>query len=129
MIKKIFFWDGNLNVMPPTVRHSIGKMQAENNTLFSEVNAGIGVSACNDALEWYKISPKNCFVLTNYLQALNCDLFDKKMYEGGYLIKELFYLWDARQEKWAPIEEFTDKELRYPHNLARIYLSGGFDKG
>ena len=37
------------------------------------------------------------------------------------------YLWLEEIGAFARIDKLTDKEIRYAHNIERIYLSGAFD--
>lgn len=127
MIKKIFFWDGNLKDINAQMEGQVF-YSYEKNIWVGEADAGEGVSRCMNNLEKYRDCKEQCHIVTNFLGALNCDWINKDMFVNGYLIKDMFYLWDKKTEHWKPIEEFTDKELRYAHNLRNMYLAGAFNQ-
>lgn len=143
MIKKIFFWDGFLTQIPcvvvePDIKQAIKEVgeMARIDTKFSKSNtyvhcldAKMGPTRATSWLESAVQDNQTFYVLTNFLEALKCDYIDSSLFpEGSYRpIKEMFYLWDKKQRKWRPIEEFTDKELRSGHNLAKLYYNGAFD--
>lgn len=108
----IYFEDGPLcNVLSP---------QCE----YEGIAAGLGPTRCEEKLDYLRIIEhefnKEITVYTNYLGALDSR-----------------YSWDSNNKKhtinlrtkdknWANIQNFTERELRFGHNIPHMYLNGVF---
>lgn len=92
------------------------------------LDATAGVTRCRESLDKYKKfddivnkeSGKHIVLYTNCILALGSRYTwddDNKMYH--------LYLRDSNGQ-WRNVKEFTHRELRYAHNLMKMYLAGDF---
>lgn len=129
MINKIFFWDGRLDYAEKlrTPLQQIEGMQDTDSVHFITIDAAWGVSNCLERLKIAQGSDINHYILTNFLQALDANWINTVLFANDpvHRIQEMFYLWGG--VRWVPLEKLTDKELRYAHNLAKMYLVGSFN--
>lgn len=84
------------------------------------VDAAYGPTACQEDLKWYLDHDPSCAIYTNYLGALSFD-----------------FSWDRENNKcdayirtplgwWTNIQELTSHELRFAHNIPKMYMAGEF---
>lgn len=92
------------------------------------LDATVGVTRCRESLDKYKEfddivnkeNGKHMVLYTNCILALNSQYTwddSSKMYH--------LYLRDS-DGQWRNVKEFTHRELRYAHNLMKMYLAGSF---
>lgn len=90
------------------------------------LDATVGVTHCKESLDKYKEfddvvhkeNGRHIVLYTNCILALNSRYTwddDSKMYH--------LYLRDSNGQ-WRNVKEFTHRELRYAHNLMKMYLAG-----
>lgn len=112
----VYFEDGVLSwlqhPLPPDVANCIW------------IDAGSGHTTCRNKLwEIYHEMPKDQRVYTNSLDAFSntwCWDDDSKI--------PMIYVRTENRE-WRLISEMTDKELRFAHNLSKMYIAGCFRGG
>lgn len=106
---RIYFEDGKLL---PISLADIGKCHI--------LDAAYGPSACKKDLDLYcRVCPQDS-VYTNYLGAMSFD-----------------YSWDKENDRcecyirnsngyWTNIQNMTNRELRFAHNVPKMYMAGEF---
>lgn len=122
MIKKIYFWDGSLN--------SVWKIPEPEDGVRVYVDGANGYSFNEGQLEFFQANKnQNYYVIANDTQALSFDWLVSH-YENiaDANLRGRIYLFHRNELRWLPIESFTDKELRYPHNLEKMYRAGAFNE-
>jgi hypothetical protein len=109
---KIYFEDGQLlpkDMLPFKCAHTI--------------DAGEGYSYCDGALEWIRYNDPRSVVYTNTIIALHniyawnddCGIFE-------------VYMRCGKNRAFHRIDELTQRELRYAHNIMKMYMNGEFRK-
>lgn len=84
------------------------------------VDAAYGPSACFRDLYWYREHEPEATIYTNFVNALSFD-----------------YSWDMINNKcaayirnsdgvWTNIQDLTERELRFAHNVPKMYIAGEF---
>lgn len=87
---------------------------------YHRIDATYGVSECINELEWYLENNPDTIIYTNFLQALSFD-FSWDMVKNECTA----YIRNSNGE-WTNIQELTNKELRFAHNIPKMYLAGEF---
>ena len=84
------------------------------------VDAAYGPSSCFRILYWCKKREPEVPIYTNFVNALSFDFsWDEKENKCAAYI---------RNDKgvWTNIQDLTDRELRFAHNIPKMYLAGSF---
>lgn len=88
---------------------------------YHRVDAAYGPSACFRHLYWYKENKPEATVYTNFVNGLSSDFsWDTTNNKCAAYIRN-------SQGVWTNIQELTDKELRFAHNIPKMYLAGEFN--
>lgn len=88
------------------------------------IDATDGVSSCINQLDTYKaLNNPNLIIYTNSIFA-----FDNKYAWNNYLCKPEIFIRTNETGCFVNICELTGRLLREGHNLAKMYVSGEFDK-
>jgi hypothetical protein len=106
---RVYFEDSKL--LPISVA-DIGK--------YHVVDATYGPTACEKDLAWYSRHCPQDIIYTNYLGAMSFD-----------------YSWDKENDRcecyirnsdgyWINIQNMTNRELRFAHNIPKMYIAGEF---
>ena len=88
--------------------------------LYCTVDAANGPTACFQDLNWYRENKPYAVIYTNFVNALSFD-----------------YSWDMINNKctayirnsdgvWTNIQDLTERELRFAHNIPKMYIAGEF---
>lgn len=88
--------------------------------MYHIVDATYGPTACEKDLVWYSRHCPQDAIYTNYLEAMSSD-----------------YSWDKENDRcecyirnsdgyWINIQKMTDRELRFGHNIPKLYMAGEF---
>lgn len=117
---KIFFYDGNLSYF-----ESAYQQNALDSKMSFVVDAKEGPTnvrkTLEDILKFNKAYSKNTCVLTNSTIALDNDFaWNTK------LNKSEIYIWRDHVADFVNVHDLTDKEIRFAHNIAKMYLAGAF---
>lgn len=87
---------------------------------YYKIDATLGPSYCLKELDWYKKYSSKTIIYTNFLQALSFDYsWDKDKNECAAYIRN-------SNGDWTNIQKLTDKELRFAHNIPKMYIAGEF---
>lgn len=89
---------------------------------YYKVDASRGYSENEQKLESIRAEDYNATVYTNQIAALQT----KYCWNEELKVPEL-YIRAGEHMIFTRIDECTDKELRYAHNLMRMYMSGTFE--
>lgn len=85
------------------------------------IDARYGPTACTSGLNRVMQINPNAKIYTNYLGALSFDYsWDKENNKCEA------YLYDD-EDGWINIQNLTSKELRFAHNIPKMYMAGVFD--
>lgn len=109
---KIYFEDGQLlpqRILPFKYDHKI--------------DAAEGYSFCEDALEYLRINEPDSVVYTNTIAAL-CHTYAWNEDCGVFEI----YMRCGEDKAFHRIDELTQRELREPHNIMKMYMANEFRK-
>lgn len=88
--------------------------------LYHTVNAAYGPSACFRDLYWYKEHEPEVTIYTNFINALSFDFsWDMVKNECAAYIRN-------SNGEWTNIQDMTDRELRFAHNVPKMYIAGEF---
>ena len=88
---------------------------------YHKIDATLGPSRCLKELHWYKKYSPDAIIYTNFLNALSSDFsWDTVNNKCAAYIRN-------SQGVWTNIQELTDKELRFAHNIPKMYLAGEFN--
>ncbi len=107
---KIYFEDGQLlpkDMLPFKYDH--------------KVDAAEGHSYCDDALEWIRYNDPCSVVYTNAIIALN-NIY---AWNEDYGVFEI-YMRCGADKAFHMIDKLTQRELRYAHNIMKMYMNGEF---
>lgn len=107
MIKAIYFYDGPIYM-------AVCKLDVPKDIKFKAIDAGMGTTYNLEQVIHFRFDSSEINILTNNPWLLSFDFCDT------------FYLFNFKTEKYRPIMEFTDKELRPAHNLCRMFVGGTF---
>lgn len=109
---KIFFEDGILNGSDelPFIRCVI-------------VNAASGVSRNISVLDQLAEDEPDAIVYTNSIFAFS----NEYAWNEELKVPEIF-IRSGEKREFVRIDKLTTKELRYAHNLAKMYVAGSFDQ-
>lgn len=105
MIKSIYFYDGSCWLITedkPNIEEP-----------FKIIDAGFGTSYNFEQIKCFSTYP-DINILTNNPQLLSYDFCD------------VFYLYDFKNEKFRPIEEFTERDLVKTLDLRKMWVGGAF---
>ena len=109
---RVYFVNGDLNKLDAFPNVPEG---------YYVVDASKGYSYCVHTLTTYS-TWDNCTVLTNFVGALKSDVcFDKASQKFN------LFLASPYDNKWHNVQELTSRELRYAHNVEKMYRAGEFD--
>ena len=111
---KIFFEDGNLSDYAAT------RIETIFNERVQVLDAAHGVTDTKEYLDCFNSGNPNMVIYTNSILALD----NKYAWNGELGVPEVYLRDDGL---WTRIDDFTDRELRESHNLAKLYLAGEFD--
>ena len=98
---------------------------------------------CHDLPPQYEcisavLGPTRCEQELAYFRMIECELKKEITVYANYLgALDTRYSWDTNRSKhtinlrtrdreWADIQDFTEKELRFAHNIPHMYLNGEF---
>ena len=114
---RIYFYDGDL-------KNAAFPQSLYNNKVhtLNVVDGRYGPKANTEQLDETLKLPRQ-FILTNSLIALS--------HKYGWNEEENhtdIYLYVEELDKYVRIDELTDKDIRYAHNIEKMYLSGVFDE-
>lgn len=85
------------------------------------IDARYGPTACTSGLNRVMQINPNAKIYTNYLGALSFDYsWDKENNKCEA------YLYDD-EDGWINIQNLTSRELRFAHNIPKMYMAGVFD--
>ena len=126
---KIFFIDGSIepadsvsqerfNNVYLRIKEIVGNHEVD----IEEVDAGDGVSSNIEKLEEMRKTDKNVVILTNSIFSFSTQY--------GWDFEENHvdvYLW--KDNHFVRIDELTERELRFPHRLDKMYMAGEFGYG
>jgi len=85
------------------------------------INARYGPTACTSGLNRVMQINPNAKIYTNYLGALSFDYsWDKENNKCEA------YLYDD-EDGWINIQNLTSRELRFAHNIPKMYMAGVFN--
>lgn len=87
---------------------------------YYKIDATLGPGACYKELNWHKRCDPETIIYTNFLNALSFD-FSWDMVKNECTA----YIHNSNGE-WTNIQELTNKELRFAHNIPKMYLAGEF---
>jgi hypothetical protein len=107
---KIYFEDGQLlpqDMLPFKYDH--------------KVDAGEGYSYCDYALDYIQQTDPCSVVYTNMLTALD-HIY---AWNGDYGVFEI-YMRCGKDRAWYRIDKLTQRELREPHNIMKMYIANEF---
>lgn len=115
MIKKVIFHDGNLSDLP-----------IEFLTKYLFIYAKRGYTLNQEKLAEMSNKASKFSIITNDLFVWGNDIAwwnDKENKCQAYILKEV-------NGKWTEIniQDLTEKELRKPHNIVKMYTAGAFYK-
>lgn len=106
---RIYFEDNRLTV-PSGMEEAYGRIDAE-----------YGPTECLRQLRWYKEHAPDASIYTNFLNALSFDFsWDEKENKCTAYIRN-------NEGVWTNIQDLVDRELRFAHNIPKMYLAGVFD--
>ena len=130
---KILFYDGYMpghndyNNLNPDADKAKAAFQIATNAGFFEkgyryISAADGPSNVTKWIDnMYKRMPK-CTLFTNSIIALS------NTYAWNDITNSCdIWFWKPSMNMWVNIQDTTDKEIRKPHNIMKMYLSGAFD--
>ena len=87
---------------------------------YHRVDAAYGPSACFRDFYWYREHEPEATIYTNFINGLSFDFsWDTVNNKCTAYIRN-------SQGAWTNIQELTDKELRFTHNIPKMYLAGEF---
>lgn len=108
----MFFYDGNLK--------DISLLEFENTVT---IDAGNGYTDNIRKLYDVITASPHYFVLTNQQALLRNEwLWDEQTHEPRLCFK------DERDGKWRPVGRFTKADIKFTHNLEKMFIEGGFSK-
>lgn len=87
---------------------------------YYKIDATLGPSYCFQELYWHRKYDPETIIYTNFLNALSFDFsWDEKENKCAAYI---------RNDKgvWTNIQDLTDRELRFAHNIPKMYIAGEF---
>lgn len=116
MIKAIYFVDGSLS---PVVISEFNKVCEKHKINGIVVNADKGVSSCRKDAQSYSISYPNSYILTNQITLLT----NEYAWVNG---KCEAYIYQHADNQFVSVQKLTDKDIRFPHNLQKMYIAGSF---
>lgn len=122
MIKELYFWDGNLYEFPfPESTYSVTAIDGE-----------VGFTQATQSLKEAKNSTEDCAIVTNCPFLLSFEtvgnIIELTSWEQSRKILDRVFLYNTDKHKWRPIQEFTERELHFPHNLEKMYRNGEFQQ-
>ena len=97
------------------------ELEGFNRDEYYKIDATLGPSQCLKELYWHKKYSYNPIIYTNFLNALSFDFsWDTTNNKCAAYIRN-------SQGVWTNIQELTDRELRFAHNIPKMYLAGEFN--
>ena len=117
---KVFFYDGNLDTQFVS-ENVLDEVQRISGKEYSIVNASEGPSANRKSIALMDFDDT---ILTNSIMAFNhwCGWNSEEKHTD-------IYLWVDKLNTFKRVDELTDKEIRYAHNVEKMYLAGVFGYG
>lgn len=88
------------------------------------IDAGYGVSYCEDMLNLNKEYETNICIYTNSILAWN----NKYVWNEELGVPEIYVIDKHDNSRWHRIDELTNRTLREEHNLLKLYLAGEFNQ-
>ena len=89
---------------------------------YHRVDAAYGPSACFRDLYWYREHEPETQIYTNFVNALSFDFsWDMVKNECAAYIRN-------SNGEWTNIQDMTARELRFAHNIPKLYIAGEFKK-
>lgn len=107
---KIYFEDGPLRLLRP-----------QKIVYDFAINAANGPSWCIEQLKIAKENHPNCTIYTNSIWALD----NTYAWNEELGVPEI-YMRDVDTQHWWRIDDLTDRELRRPHNIMKMYIANEF---
>ena len=87
---------------------------------YHTVDAAYGPSACFRDLYWYREHESEAQIYTNFLNALSFEFsWDMAKNECAAYIRN-------SEGVWTNIQDMTARELRFAHNIPKLYIAGEF---
>lgn len=79
-----------------------------------------------DNLFWKK-AVENLIILRDCVEStIVLHTHNTALISNDYLRPDCYFVWDSETEKAVPFHRLTNKELRYAHNLEKMYRAGDF---
>ena len=89
---------------------------------YHRVDAAYGPSACFRDLYWYREHEPETQIYTNFVNALSFEFsWDMVKNECAAYIRN-------SEGIWMNIQDMTARELRFAHNIPKLYIAGEFKK-
>lgn len=89
---------------------------------YHRVDAAYGPSVCFEELYWYREHEPEAQIYTNFVNALSFDFsWDMVKNECAAYIRN-------SNGEWTNIQDMTTRELRFAHNIPKMYIAGEFKK-
>lgn len=129
---KIYFYDGWLESKyhfffeepdSPTYQKSVVDDCDRRRSFVHYLDAGGGYRFASDFLHDLSVEEPDAVVFTNAITALDNDY----AWNDEKNCSEIF-LWRDKEQAFVPIQSLTDKEIRKPHNIMKMYMAGTFDE-
>lgn len=87
---------------------------------YHRVDAAYGPTACFRDLYWYREHEPEATIYTNFVNALSFDFsWDMVKNECAAYIRN-------SNGEWTNIQDMTARELRFGHNIPKLYIAGEF---
>lgn len=86
------------------------------------VDAANGPTACFRDLNWYRENKPDAVIYTNFVNALSFD------YSWDMINNECAAYIRNSDGVWTNIQDLTARELRFAHNVPKMYIAGEFRK-
>ena len=116
MVKAIYFVDGYLSQV---VKSEFLSVCAKNNITGIFINADKGISSCIKEAQGYNNSYPDSYILTNQITLFT----NEYAWVNG---KCEAYIYQHADNQFVNVQKLTDKDIRFPHNLQKMYIAGSF---